>query len=81
MNTGLLIIAAALWGAAAGSFLPRAAYRFSAPAGEPWHDSCPGGHALKGWLGRASCPECEGAAAEGPRGPKRPDTGRVRPPW
>ncbi|MGX1560248.1 prepilin peptidase [Streptomyces sp. NPDC055506] len=58
MNTGLLIIAAALWGAAAGSFLPRAAYRFSAPAGEPWHDSCPGGHALKGWLGRAACHEC-----------------------
>ncbi|MFI6371607.1 prepilin peptidase [Streptomyces sp. NPDC050546] len=61
MNTGLLIIAAALWGAASGSFLPRAAYRFSAPAGEPWRDSCPGGHALKGWLGRASCPHCEEA--------------------
>ncbi|MGW0865439.1 prepilin peptidase [Streptomyces sp. NPDC002611] len=58
MNTGLLIVAAALWGAAAGAFLPRAAYRFSAPAGEPWRDSCPGGHALKGWLGRATCPEC-----------------------
>ncbi|MFF7310322.1 prepilin peptidase [Streptomyces sp. NPDC008137] len=66
MNTGLLIIAAALWGAAAGSFLPRAAFRFSAPAGEPWRDSCPGGHALKGWLGRAACPECTGTGY-GPR--------------
>ncbi|MGI5427841.1 prepilin peptidase [Streptomyces sp. CA-179760] len=66
MNTGLLIIAAALWGAAAGSFLPRAAYRFSAPAGEPWRDSCPGEHPLKGWLGRASCPRCE-AGGYGPR--------------
>ncbi|MGR4853263.1 prepilin peptidase [Streptomyces sp. LARHCF252] len=68
MNTGLLIIAAALWGAAAGSFLPRAAYRFSAPAGEPWRAECPGGHALKGWLGRAACPECAEAAAEGVEG-------------
>ncbi|GAA2424072.1 prepilin peptidase [Streptomyces coeruleofuscus] len=64
MNTGILVIAAALWGAAAGAFLPRAAYRFSAPSGEPWRERCPGGHALKGWLGRASCPEC----AQGPEG-------------
>ncbi|MGX5213352.1 prepilin peptidase [Streptomyces violaceus] len=68
MNTGLLIIAAALWGAAAGSFLPRAAYRFSAPAGEPWREECPGGHAFKGWLGRASCPECAEAAEKGVEG-------------
>ncbi|MET9758663.1 A24 family peptidase [Streptomyces sp. NPDC006372] len=66
MNTGLLVLAAALWGAAAGAFLPRAAYRFSAPAGEPWHGRCPDGHALKGWLGRAACPECEGGG-DGPR--------------
>jgi leader peptidase (prepilin peptidase)/N-methyltransferase len=73
MNTGVLVIAAALWGAAAGAFLPRATYRFSAPSGEPWRDRCPGGHALKGrltgWLGRAACPECpesEGAGY-GPR--------------
>ncbi|CAM5516562.1 hypothetical protein STAFG_3743 [Streptomyces afghaniensis 772] len=66
MNTGVLVIAAALWGAAAGAFLPRAAYRFSAPSGEPWRERCPGGHALKGrltgWLGRAACPECAEAA-------------------
>lgn len=62
MNTGVLVIAAALWGAAAGALLPRAAYRFSAPSGEPWRERCPGGHALEGWLGRASCPRCaEGA--------------------
>ncbi|MEU0245966.1 A24 family peptidase [Streptomyces sp. NPDC006235] len=69
MNTGVLVIAAALWGAAAGAFLPRAAYRFSAPSGEPWRERCPGGHALKGWLGRASCPQCEDReeAGYGPR--------------
>ncbi|MFI6852376.1 prepilin peptidase [Streptomyces sp. NPDC050416] len=73
MNTGVLVIAAALWGAAAGAFLPRAAYRFSAPSGEPWRERCPGGHTLKGWLkgwlGRASCPECEDReeAGYGPR--------------
>ncbi|MFH9003634.1 prepilin peptidase [Streptomyces afghaniensis] len=69
MNTGVLVIAAALWGAAAGAFLPRAAYRFSAPSGEPWRERCPGGHVLKGWLGRASCLECEerDEAGYGPR--------------
>ncbi|MEU2775175.1 A24 family peptidase [Streptomyces sp. NPDC007162] len=50
--------AAALWGAAAGALLPRAAYRFSAPAGEPWHDTCPAGHRIEGWLGRARCTPC-----------------------
>jgi leader peptidase (prepilin peptidase)/N-methyltransferase len=66
MNTGVLVIAAALWGAAAGAFLPRAAYRFAAPSGEPWRERCPGGHPLKGWLGRATCHECEGSG-HGPR--------------
>ncbi|MEU2538286.1 A24 family peptidase [Streptomyces iakyrus] len=58
MSTGLLVLAAALWGAAAGALLPRAAYRFSAPSGEAWRGECPGGHALKGWLGRAACRAC-----------------------
>ncbi|MFF9811331.1 prepilin peptidase [Streptomyces coeruleorubidus] len=80
MNTGTLVMAAALWGAAAGAFLPRAAYRFSAPSGEPWRERCPGGHALKGWLGRASCPACargpQGAeGAEGAEGPEREGAG------
>ncbi|MEU9151545.1 prepilin peptidase [Streptomyces sp. NPDC048417] len=55
--------AAALWGAAAGTLLPRAAYRFSAPAGEQWRTTCPAGHPLRGWLGRARCTEC--TTAEG----------------
>ncbi|MGI5368119.1 prepilin peptidase [Streptomyces sp. A244] len=58
MSTGLLVLAAALWGAAAGALLPRAAYRFSAPSGEAWRGECPGGHALGGWLGRAACRAC-----------------------
>ncbi|WP_432119088.1 prepilin peptidase [Streptomyces sp. bgisy032] len=66
MSTGLLVLAAALWGAAAGVFLPRAAYRFSVPSGEAWRERCPEDHALRGWLGRAACPDC---AAPGP-GPR-----------
>ncbi|MDN0193608.1 A24 family peptidase [Streptomyces sp. S.PNR 29] len=58
MNTGLLVLAAALWGAAAGALLPRAAYRFSVPSGEEWRQSCPGGHRVAGWLGRARCGQC-----------------------
>ncbi|MFF5102095.1 prepilin peptidase [Streptomyces sp. NPDC000134] len=56
----LVIGVAALWGAAMGALLPRAAYRFSAPAGEPWRDRCPGGHPVRGWLGRAWCGACAG---------------------
>ncbi|MET8074805.1 A24 family peptidase [Streptomyces sp. NPDC005303] len=56
--TRLLVVIAALWGAAAGALLPRAAYRFSVPPEEPWREACPGGHPLGGWLGRASCGEC-----------------------
>lgn len=66
MNTWLLVVTAALWGAAAGALLPRAAHRFSVPPGEPWRERCPGGHALRGWLGRASCPKCR-QAGHGPR--------------
>lgn len=54
----VLIVAAALWGAAVGVLLPRAAYRFSAPAGEAWLARCPGGHQVRGWLGRGRCPDC-----------------------
>ncbi len=72
MNVDLLIVpivlAAALWGAAAGALLPRAAYRFSAPSGEAWRERCPdGAHPVRGWLGRARCGQCEaGAAFYGP---------------
>ncbi|MCW7945620.1 hypothetical protein AAW14_26990 [Streptomyces hygroscopicus] len=53
-----LTVAAALWGAAAGLLVPRAAYRFSAASGEPWRDRCPDGHLIGGWLGRARCGQC-----------------------
>ncbi|MGW3950107.1 prepilin peptidase [Streptomyces sp. NPDC004752] len=62
------IVAAVLWGAAAGALLPRAAYRFSAPAGEPWHTRCPAGHPVRGWLGPARCGACA-ARSYGPRMP------------
>ncbi|MFJ3618800.1 prepilin peptidase [Streptomyces iakyrus] len=58
MSVWVLVAAAALWGAAAGALLPRAVYRFSAPSGEAWRGECPGGHVLRGWLGRAACREC-----------------------
>ncbi|MGW7203827.1 prepilin peptidase [Streptomyces sp. NPDC054837] len=57
--TTFLVIAAALWGAAAGAFLPRAAYRFSVPSGEEWRTTCQGGHPLGGWIGWARCKQCE----------------------
>ncbi|MCT7356993.1 A24 family peptidase [Streptomyces sp. 15-116A] len=70
MTIGLLVLAAALWGAAAGALLPRAAYRFSAPSGEEWRTACPAGHPVRGWLGRAHCAHCEGAQASyGPIAP------------
>ncbi|WP_155059839.1 prepilin peptidase [Streptomyces blattellae] len=56
--TGLLVIVAALWGGVTGALLPRAAYRFSVPSGEEWRELCPGGHAIRGWAGRARCAEC-----------------------
>ncbi|MER6528368.1 prepilin peptidase [Streptomyces sp. NPDC001508] len=58
MSDFATIVAAALWGAAAGALLPRAAYRFSAPAGEPWHHLCPSGHPVRRWLGPAHCTAC-----------------------
>ncbi|CAL9494965.1 hypothetical protein SUDANB58_03332 [Streptomyces sp. enrichment culture] len=63
MSGPLLITAAALWGAAAGALLPRAAYRFSVPSGEPWRTRCPGGHPIRGWLGPARCGPCASAGA------------------
>jgi leader peptidase (prepilin peptidase) / N-methyltransferase len=67
MTTALdvaLPAAAALWGATAGSLLPRAAYRFSVPAGEEWRTQCLAGHPVKGWLGRVPCGPCATTAAE-----------------
>ncbi|MFJ5897369.1 prepilin peptidase [Streptomyces sp. NPDC093064] len=73
--TGLpLVAAAALWGAVAGASLPRAAYRFSVPSGEAWQERCPGGHPVRGWIGRGRCGQCAttlagGGASYGPRTP------------
>ncbi|MFD4504511.1 prepilin peptidase [Streptomyces sp. NPDC058457] len=87
MTTALdlaLPAAAALWGATAGALLPRAAYRFSVPAGEEWRRACPAGHPIGGWLGPARCAECtpadacvsapddEPAAADGEDAAQRP---------
>ncbi|MEU1291820.1 A24 family peptidase [Streptomyces sp. NPDC005840] len=72
MSTGPLIAAAVLWGAAAGALLPRAVYRFSAPAGEPWHTACPRGHAVGGWLGPARCGPCARAVRDDVPGPAAP---------
>ncbi|MFI8825947.1 prepilin peptidase [Streptomyces sp. NPDC053431] len=58
----VLVTAAALWGAAAGLLVPRAAYRLSVAPDEPWRAACPAGHPFagpaRGWLGgpgRAGC--------------------------
>ncbi|MEV8453966.1 prepilin peptidase [Streptomyces sp. NPDC052095] len=74
----MLTVLAALWGAAAGLLVPRAAYRFSVEPEEPWRDACPAGHPLTGpaggWLGSTRCATCatspaapDHAPAEGPR--------------
>ncbi|MFJ9588568.1 prepilin peptidase [Streptomyces acidicola] len=58
-------VAAAVWGAAVGVLVPRAAYRLSVEPEEAWRDACPAGHPIRGlargWLGRARCGSC-GAA-------------------
>ncbi|MGW1403040.1 prepilin peptidase [Streptomyces sp. NPDC002405] len=67
-STGLpLVAAAALWGAVAGASLPRAAYRFSVPSGESWRERCPGGHPVRGWIGRGRCGQCAGTPGASPR--------------
>ncbi|MEU6216634.1 A24 family peptidase [Streptomyces sp. NPDC047022] len=48
-------VAAAVWGAATGTLVPRAAYRLCVEPGQPWRDRCPGGHPIGGWVGRARC--------------------------
>ncbi|MFD9316811.1 prepilin peptidase [Streptomyces sp. NPDC060053] len=56
-----LVTIAALWGALAGALLPRAVHRFSVPWEERdggWRATCPDGHPIRGWLGRARCDRC-----------------------
>lgn len=53
---------AALWGAATGLLVPRAAYRFSVEPEDAWRDTCPAGHPFsgvaRGWLGSTRCAAC-----------------------
>lgn len=78
----ILIGVAALWGAATGLLVPRAAYRFSVEPDDAWRDACPAGHALtgpaRGWFGSTRCTTCaevgaavavRTAAGPGHRGP------------
>lgn len=80
----MLIGVAALWGAATGLLVPRAAYRFSVRPGEPRRDACPAGHPLTGparaWLGSTRCAACAGEPAEGVRtGAEAAEPGPVPP--
>ncbi|SBV03902.1 leader peptidase (prepilin peptidase) / N-methyltransferase [Streptomyces sp. Ncost-T6T-1] len=58
----VLLALAAVWGAATGLLIPRAAYRFAVEPEEPWRTVCPAGHPLTGpaggWLGPARCAPC-----------------------
>jgi leader peptidase (prepilin peptidase)/N-methyltransferase len=79
-----LIVIAALWGAATGLLLPRAAYRMSVEPDDPWHDCCPAGHPFtgtaRGWLGGPGCAACTGTETRvlGPTSPP-PRRGAARP--
>ncbi|WP_406354623.1 prepilin peptidase [Streptomyces sp. NBC_00658] len=72
MSDLLLTAVAALWGAAAGLLVPRAAYRFAVDPDETWRDNCPAGHPLtgtaRGWLGLARCGDCTAGVAPGSTG-------------
>ncbi|QYX78173.1 prepilin peptidase [Streptomyces akebiae] len=65
-----LTVAAALWGAATGTLLPRPAYRFTVDEDHPWQHECPAGHPIagpaNGWLGPA---RCSARSTAGPRPP------------
>ncbi|MFF2860173.1 prepilin peptidase [Streptomyces rubiginosohelvolus] len=66
----VLLAVAAVWGAATGLLIPRAAYRFAVEPEEPWRTACPAGHPLtgpaRGWLGPARCEPCAAPAARAP---------------
>ncbi|CAM5266354.1 prepilin peptidase [Streptomyces spiroverticillatus] len=72
-----VIVLAALWGAAAGLLLPRAAHRLSVEPEEEWRDACPSGHPFtgfaRGWAGTGRCARCAGGS--GARGALRTAVG------
>ncbi|MFB8139553.1 prepilin peptidase [Streptomyces parvus] len=69
----VLLALAAVWGAATGLLIPRAAYRFAVEPEEPWRTACPAGHPLtgpaRGWLGPARCAPCAAQATPVPGTP------------
>ncbi|MFD7497345.1 prepilin peptidase [Streptomyces sp. NPDC059832] len=75
----MLTVLAALWGAAAGLLVPRAAYRFSVEPEDPWRDACPEGHALtgaaRGWLGSTRCAQCAAVPVPTAPAPTTPGDG------
>ncbi|MCL8015741.1 A24 family peptidase [Streptomyces sp. AS02] len=81
MVTVVLVAVAALWGAVAGSLLPRAAYRFCVPEEEGWRERCPGGHPIAGfgggWIGRARCGPCGTGTPYGPGAPRLATAGAL----
>jgi leader peptidase (prepilin peptidase)/N-methyltransferase len=66
-----LTAGAAVWGAGVGLLVPRAVYRLSVPAGQPWQTQCPHGcplgHDVGGWIGLPRCPH-DGAVLGPPAG-------------
>ncbi|MEV5121787.1 A24 family peptidase [Streptomyces decoyicus] len=58
----MLMVLAAVYGAAAGLLVPRPAHRMAVEPEEEWRAVCPQGHAItgaaRGWLGRGHCPDC-----------------------
>ncbi|MCX5204499.1 A24 family peptidase [Streptomyces sp. NBC_00237] len=68
-----VIVFAALWGAAAGMLLPRAAHRLSVEPEEDWRAACPAGHPFtgfaKGWVGTGRCARCAAGDGEGAASP------------
>ncbi|MER7957610.1 A24 family peptidase [Streptomyces sp. NPDC096030] len=78
-----LIAVAALWGAATGLLVPRAAYRLSVEPEESWRDTCGAGHAwtgpARGWLGAPACAACAACATQpsgsGPAAPASSESG------
>ncbi|GAA2453390.1 A24 family peptidase [Streptomyces macrosporus] len=71
-----LIALAAVYGAVAGTLVPRAAYRLAVEPGTPSRAHCPAGHALSGWAGAARCREC-GSGRDGMYGPHAAPTAVV----
>ncbi|WP_312876657.1 prepilin peptidase [Streptomyces bohaiensis] len=72
-----LIVAAAAYGAAVGSLVPRGVHRLSVEPDQPWRPRCPQGHpwprGVRGWLGAARCcPACRGSSARRSSAPMPP---------